>query len=158
MKILNERSKVKDLMIEELKCWNVDLVYEIFERDETVKICSIPLSRREVEDKAIWGHTKDVMFSVRSAYHLGIRMDNKHKGEPSNYQEQKSMWQRLWKLNVTGSTKQFHWIALIAILPTKQMLFNKKITEDEICSIYCKNVESISHVLCSCPATIDVWA
>lgn len=49
MRILNETSKDRELMVKELKCWNEDQIYEIFKRDGVVKICSIPLSIREVE-------------------------------------------------------------------------------------------------------------
>lgn len=76
-------------MMEELNCWNQKLVYDIFDRDEAIKICSIPLSRREVEDKAIWGYTKNEKFSVRSAYHLGMSKGKEEQRESSLSHEQK---------------------------------------------------------------------
>lgn len=38
------------------------------------------------------------------------------------------------------------------------MFFKKEIVEDEICPICYKEVETISHVLWSCPIANDVWA
>lgn len=63
------------------------------------------LSRKGVEDKVIWTFTKDDKFSVRIAYHLGMSLEKKKKGESSNFSTQKPVLEKVRKLNIPRSTK-----------------------------------------------------
>ncbi|XP_042944602.1 uncharacterized protein LOC122278481 [Carya illinoinensis] len=122
-------SKVSSLIFEDLHCWNERLVGDMFSKEEAAQICSIPLSWHGEEDRILWGFTKDGRFSVRSAYHLGNDMGRSRLGN-----------------------------ALKGILPTRQNLVQRKIIEDATCNICHGDVETVCHVLWSCPAASDVWA
>lgn len=39
VKVLDENSKVRELIIEDLHCWNEKLIFDIFEKDEAIQIC-----------------------------------------------------------------------------------------------------------------------
>lgn len=125
-------------MIEELNCWNEKLIFAIFDREKAIQICSISLSRRGDEDKAIWGYTKDGKFTVRCAYHLGKSERKGIHGGCSCRQPQKYVWEKIWRLKIPGIAKQFLWKALNSILPTKTSLYQKKIVEDVTCPICCR--------------------
>lgn len=43
--LLHKNSKLRELTVEELKCWNDKLIHDIFERGEAIKICSFKLKR-----------------------------------------------------------------------------------------------------------------
>lgn len=131
------------MIIEDLGYWNEKLIYEIFEKEEALTICRIPLSRRGIEDKVTWGFTKDVKFSIRSAYHLGMSNQKEKREESSKNSTQKPLWWKVWKLNIPRSTKQFLWRALTTIVPTKQKLFHRKIVNDDLCPICCREAETI---------------
>lgn len=51
----------------------------------------------------------------------------------------------------------FIWQACNDILPTKERLFKRHITEDPLCPISGLENETIGHILWSCPSTMDVW-
>ncbi|XP_018820941.2 uncharacterized protein LOC108991215 [Juglans regia] len=63
----------------------------------------------------------------------------------------------MWSMNVPAATKLFVWRAVSDLLPTRKNLWKKKIVEDPLCPICNLNEETISHVMWSCPATVDVW-
>ncbi|KAF5458381.1 hypothetical protein F2P56_022412 [Juglans regia] len=63
----------------------------------------------------------------------------------------------MWSMNVPAATKLFMWRAVSDLLPTRKNLLKKKIVEDPLCPICNSNEETISHVMWSCPATVDVW-
>lgn len=134
------------------------MIYDIFDKAEAITICSIPLSRRGSEDKPIWGFTKDGKFSGRSFYHLGVSREKEKVGESSPSSAQQPVWEKVRKLKIPGSTKQFLWRALTSILLTKQTPYQRKIIQDTICPVCHWEDETISHVLWSCPTANDVWA
>jgi hypothetical protein len=53
--------------------------------------------------------------------------------------------------------KTFLWQACNNILPTKELLFKRRITVDPLCPICGLVAESIDHILWSCPSAKDVW-
>lgn len=106
-RILCPKSKVSELVIEELKCWNEDLIHSIFEKEKAINICSIPLSKMGFEDKIIWGYTNVGKFTARSSYNAKHMRRRSRKGEPSNVNAQNKKWRKVWKLNVPGVVKQF---------------------------------------------------
>lgn len=50
------------------KCWNKELVTQIFLPFEVDRVLSIPISSRLPEDTLCWDLEKDGCYSVRSAY------------------------------------------------------------------------------------------
>lgn len=65
---------------------------------------------------------------------------------------------QMWSLNVPMKIKMFAWKAVHSILPTLQNLAKRRVVEVDMCGICKREVESVLHVLWSCPATSDVWA
>jgi ribonuclease HI len=51
----------------------------------------------------------------------------------------------------------FLWQACNNILPTKENLWKRKITNDPLCPVCHSEVETVGHALWSCTATRDVW-
>lgn len=71
VKVLNQQSRVSALVIEELNCWNEKLLFDIFEKEETIQIYSIPLSKNGADAKIIWGYTKKAeIVSMEMSQHL----------------------------------------------------------------------------------------
>ena len=51
----------------------------------------------------------------------------------------------------------FLWQACNNVLPTKENLFKRKITDDPLCTVCLMEVETAGHALWSCTAARDVW-
>ena len=53
--------------------------------------------------------------------------------------------------------KHFAWKACNGILPTKESLFRRMITESKTCEACCGQTETTMHVLCFCNCGTEVW-
>ncbi len=121
-------------------------------------ICSIPFSFRSRLDCLFWDGTSSGLFTVRSAYFLQAHQRAQSKeGECSWVGQGKKFWKFLWSLSLPQKVKVFMWKACLGILPTYDLLWHRHMRRDGICFCCKVDVESISHVIWSCPAANDVW-
>ncbi|XP_042962441.1 uncharacterized protein LOC122296706 [Carya illinoinensis] len=135
----------------------VDLIAEIFNEEEAQVISTIPITRVGVANKLIWGLEKNSMYSVRSAYHMVQQMRGVGERGPSDENEEKSIWKKLWRLDVPWAARYFVWKAANNILPTRENLWQRKIVEDSLCPICKTEEEDVLNALKNCPAAMDVW-
>lgn len=88
---------------------------------------------------------------------LGNGKKKKAKREFSRVAEKEGVWKSIWRLRVPGVVKTFLWKAISNYLPTRKTLYERKISNNPLCPICEKEVETVSHTLWSCGATSDVW-
>jgi len=67
------------------------------------------------------------------------------------------VWKTIWKLKVPAITKNFLWKICNNLLPTKENLFKKNIVQDPLCPFCRVDIETIGHILWSCPSSMAVW-
>jgi hypothetical protein len=94
---------------------------------------------------------------VKSAYHMARASVVQASGECSRALENCKLWNDLWTLKVPAVVKVFLWKACNNLLPTQENLFKRKVSSDPLCPICGVEVETISHILWSCPSSSDVW-
>lgn len=82
IKNIHVDDKVQILIDESSGRCKENLVYETFNAEEALVICSIPLSKWKVEDKCIWGPFHRSIFLVRSVYYLAQSVMYQVRGEP----------------------------------------------------------------------------
>jgi hypothetical protein len=155
--ILSRNAKVSELLDDDTNWWNVSLVKEVFTVEETEAICCVPVCPRSSEDKLEWAHTKTGEYSVKSGYHLAKERFKVDKGSCSNRDRNKTLWRDIWNIRVPNATKIFLWKACAGILPTKELLFRKHVTDDPLYPICSLEVETVGHILWHCPSARDVW-
>lgn len=80
-------NRVHTLIDRDSKSWNVPLLHAIFNPEEASVSASIPLSPNLPPDRLIWLGTKNGNFSVKSAYHLGLEIIEKGKGQTSQVEK-----------------------------------------------------------------------
>ena len=120
------------------KWWNVSLVKTSFLPFEVDSILRIPLSYSMPEDKLIWLGNKRGEFTVKSAYYIAFNLlETKKGGECSSRDPYKSLWKRLWHLNLLAKVKIFAWRACINGLPTMDAICIRGISNNRGCLI-CK--------------------
>ncbi|KAF5474944.1 hypothetical protein F2P56_006796 [Juglans regia] len=83
-------------------------------------------------DRISWRCTTNDIFSMRSAYHLQLEIQQRAQGQPSNPAGHKERWNRLWKLPVPNAEKLFLWKACNNELPTNANLLKEKLQKGSI--------------------------
>ncbi|XP_040988986.1 uncharacterized protein LOC121236609 [Juglans microcarpa x Juglans regia] len=135
---LDANAKAKDLIDDEQKEWDERFIRSVFNEEEADHIYNIPISKRDVEDKLVWGNKAVVGETSREA-----EIDNKRK--------------KIWDMHITGKVRIFMWKARNNLLATRSNLFLKKIVENPLCRICLQDEEIMMHVLWHCSAANDVW-
>ncbi|KAG6626752.1 hypothetical protein CIPAW_15G073500 [Carya illinoinensis] len=155
--LLDSEAKVVDLINVENRAWKTNMLDAVFNKEDAELIASLPISIRGDNDKLIWVNSCNGRFSVKSAYFLDSDMRRHPFGQPSNNGGGDGQWRKIWHLQVPGKVKLFIWRALNDIIPTKGILARKQIVNEGSCPVCTKEVETVLHVLWSCPAATDVW-
>lgn len=74
---------VEDLIDQDTKEWNINLINEIFLKEEADVIRQIPLIQTGRPNKMIWRDTTNGLFNVKSAYYLQGELQERKKGQCS---------------------------------------------------------------------------
>jgi hypothetical protein len=156
-KIISANATVDELIDVEMKVWKSCLIKEVFEENEAMVICQIPLSPSFPKDRMVWMGTKNSEFTVRSAYHLCKEIQDREGGQCSSGVKGEEVWKAIWSMEVPNTVKVFRWRACNNILPTKTNLFLKRVVDNMKCPCCEFEDETILHVLWECPASRDVW-
>ncbi|XP_062147743.1 uncharacterized protein LOC133856702 [Alnus glutinosa] len=149
-------SCIVSMLIDHEVCgWNSGLITEIFNPEEAKVIVTLPLCPTLPPDRLVWRGTTNGIFSVRSAYHMGMEVKVRDNGSTSKEVGGHKVWSTIWRLGVPNNVKKFMWRACNDLLPTKQNLHRRKIVENESCPCCCRDADI--HALWNCPAAQDVW-
>jgi hypothetical protein len=148
---------VSDLIDSSIPGWNCSFIDNMFSANVTKIIKSIPLCPSLPPDKIIWSGTSNGMFSVRSAYHMGLELLRRQEGECSSRPSRDDFWKKHWAIKAPNSSKIFLSRACQNLLPTKHNLLKKGVVEDDLCPCCKIQEESIIHALWIFPSAQDVW-
>lgn len=94
----------------------------------------IPLPRNGSDDVILRGADKKGIFSIKSAYHLGMEMFEAQAATTFNSNRQSNRWKHFWKTNVGPKIKIACWKIVQDIIPLKCNLRRKGILTDNVCS------------------------
>jgi hypothetical protein len=131
-RMLNENSLVADLIDQDTMRWNKELIQAEFMEEEAQVISSIPLNPLKSEDKLIWRCSANGDFSVRSAYHLGMELQESKGGQCSYTGKEEDFWKVVWALEIPNVAKLFIWRACNELLPTRVNLVRRKVIEMKV--------------------------
>uniref|UniRef100_A0A803L0D3 GATA-type domain-containing protein n=1 Tax=Chenopodium quinoa TaxID=63459 RepID=A0A803L0D3_CHEQI len=102
------------------------------------------------------GLEMDQMFASGRIYWLG-RMGNITSVDVGARDEEQEAWRIIWKLGGPLKLNHLLWQMCKVCAASKQELFRRRITGDDLCGVCADEVESIIHVLFYCRVTQDVW-
>ena len=105
----------------------------------------------------IWGGTKDGVFTVRSTYHLAKTLEDSKKGSSSRGIMGGDKWRKIWQIREPKVVQTFIWKACQNVLPTKENLFRRHITQDSLCPMCGREDETPVHIMWNCLSARDVW-
>uniref|UniRef100_A0A803NFE6 Reverse transcriptase domain-containing protein n=1 Tax=Cannabis sativa TaxID=3483 RepID=A0A803NFE6_CANSA len=144
--------KVSSLMVPGLRCWDVELIDDLFnERDKSL-ILQIPLQVAECIDHVIWSSDPSGIYSVKSAYNLLQQINGRWSEE-----EASAFWKSLWKLKIPPKIKNLIWRAGTNCLPTMTHLRTKRVEVSLLCP-FCQSAnETTLHCLVTCQVITLAW-
>lgn len=116
----------------------------------------IPLIPSLPEDLLVWHFTASGEFTVRSAYHFGVRHQER-MGAGGSSSGQNAIWRSLWNLCVPPKVKLMIWRLLTCSLATKYLLHRRIPLEDISCLRCGALMETDFYIFMECPYAIKVW-
>ncbi|XP_058192210.1 uncharacterized protein LOC131309618 [Rhododendron vialii] len=147
--------KVSDLFDSSCGVWREPLLEVLFPKVVVEIIRSIYFPIQEVEDELIWEHTKNGVFSVKSAYlfRFQIQFSETFRHEQGRFQG----WGKIWALGLPPKFLLFVWIVIHRILAVNDALLRRNITVDLLCPLCGQDVETIEHLFLQYSCAMRVW-
>ena len=135
-------AKVNDFINYENKEWNINLVSTVIHPNIIAGIKTISIPYSSIEDRFLWGYSKDGKFTLKSAT-WAMR-------KPLVHPRYKILnW--IWKLNLVSKIKVFLWLAISETLPTCEFLIIRRLEITNCCYLCNQSGENIDHIFKSCP-------
>jgi hypothetical protein len=100
-------------------------------------------------DCIYWNAAKNGQFNSSSAYRLAFEQTT--PPPPPGY------WKWIWKVNTIPQVVFFLWLASHDRLPTKTLLYNRKILTEDICPLCKSDSESTLHIFRDCSVVKPLW-
>lgn len=143
-----QHATVNNLMAENQKEWDEDVISDVCNERDRNLIRQIPIPRSRKDDSWFWLLVEKGEFTVRSCYR---RLHGDHEFL------QREFWKKLWDLNLPGKVTNFLWRACRNCLPTAADLQVKRVNIELVCS-WCHSCrEDAIHVLFTCQFAQEVW-
>ncbi|XP_052488006.1 uncharacterized protein LOC105773801 [Gossypium raimondii] len=135
---------VADLINEESRTWNRDLIISTFNTDITRKILQLPLSKTIHEDIQVWRGEATGIFSVRSTY----KLLQESTIDPNDYlqADSKNFYRKLWNLHMPSKIKITVWKIAWNYIPNFSNLKLKRVMTENRCSRCGQEEEDSFHV------------
>jgi hypothetical protein len=128
-------AKVSALLDMETNWWKTDLIHGLFGPEEADAICSMPVCPRTRQDKLVWAGTKHCNYTVHSAYHMGKEDGVRDEGSCSQGHHIAVIWKGIWRIKCARVVMTFLWQDCNNILPMKELLFKRHISDDPLCPL-----------------------
>jgi len=139
--------------------WEEEVLRRFFHHFDVEEILKIRLHRREVEDVIAWHYERTGLFSVRSAYCLGVNLTEVEAGSissSSNLDGTRPAWKKPWKLPVPHKVRIFAWMLIQGGLATKCNKKKRTIIQEAICDLCGKEVETEHHAVIRCNHAVSL--
>lgn len=143
---------------EDRRCWNQKIVSANFFDDDAQLITSIPLCSRLPPDRLVWHYSKHRVFSVKSAYDLGLVSTNVdiQVGVSNANFGSCGLWKAIWKLKVLSKIRVCACKACLDVLPVKANILKKKVPVTGDFHLCDDGLETIRHCLFKCEFPAEV--
>ena len=151
----NPKLRVRDLIEDDTRQWDRGKIHILFMRRTRFEILALPLNNLQSWDSLIWMESKSKTFSVKTAYHVALRLKQQHLIEHLAARSDKLIWRKIWSLNVPPKVWNFVWRACSNSLPIRDNLHNRKVQVEVVCG---QQPKTNGHILWECPLARNVWA
>ena len=143
-----ESTMVVNLMTDNGKEWDEDVINDICNERDRELIKRIPIPSRSIQDSWFWLFEDTGCFTVKSCY-------RKLQGE--QVCDHAAFWRKMWSLQLPSKITTFMWRVCRNCLPTAVNLASKRVQIDTKCSWCLVRNEDDTHVLFDCSFARTVW-
>jgi hypothetical protein len=153
-------TRVSELINPVTDQWDEELLRDLFNLEDVKEILLIPI-RPEMEDDIAWHYDNKGIFTVKSAYQLGVRLRddalNRNASSSTTPPVQHQIWKSIWNQKFPGKVLIFLWRLTHNSLPTKLNIKCKRVELDTRCPMCCRLDEDGGHIFFRCKAVKQVW-
>ncbi|KAL8094866.1 hypothetical protein AgCh_036398 [Apium graveolens] len=143
-----ENITVYNLMQENDKKWDEEILSDLFNNRDVQLIKQIPISIIERQDSWMWLHDEKGDFTVKSCYrNLVGEYDTTDAG----------FWRKVWALKIPKKITFFLWRVCKLCLPTAKALIEKRVAIDGRCAWCHLAMEDAMHIFFECSFARLVW-
>jgi hypothetical protein len=142
------------LIDDQSRSWVAETVYAFFDQETADHIMQLQISK-EGEDFVRWPHTKNGIYSIKSAYNFA-RSDNffvsrsrRGGGSSSVAANEEKQWKMVWKIKAPGKMKIHLWRFAHDCLPSGVQMVRSHIPTTDGC-VFCARVEDVEHAFLQC--------
>jgi len=148
---------VKDLINLDGRCWNGDLLQDLFFQVDIDLICKKkPVV--DMDDFWVWLHSKSGEYSVKSGYWLAFQSNKPELlFEACRQPSTNGLKEKIWSTSTSPKIKLFLWRILSVALPVADQILIRGMNVNPCCQICGQEGESINHVLFTCSVARQVW-
>jgi hypothetical protein len=143
---------VADLIHLNVKQWDSGLIHGLIDEATADKILQTPLLEFVQNDKIVWKHEKNGLFTVKSAYRACINNDSNREQHHVN-----GNWQLIWQAKMPPKIKNFLWRVCRNCLPTRVRLHDRGVECPSNCVLCDAGNEDSLHLFFSCQNSILCW-
>jgi hypothetical protein len=140
--------------------WNEERLSQFFHDDDAAEILKIKASSRNEGDFIAWYPEKLGIFTVKSAYRLGLskQMQQQDRGASSVRPDgSRPAWRTIWKCPVPPKVKTLAWKICSNAIATQQSMLRRNMTNHGTCTICGIEEEDTFHVFLRCPHARQLW-
>jgi hypothetical protein len=141
---------VSDLINAHTRSWDEQTIRRVFYPHDDDAILAIKLTPRSTDDFIAWSQEENGLFTVRSAYRLGLQptLDDFGAGQSSTKPlGDRPTWDCIWKTAVHQKIRVFAWKAATNTLAVLDNLHRRIPSVNPTCSICGTAVEDEHHAL-----------
>ncbi|KAA3455720.1 reverse transcriptase [Gossypium australe] len=140
-----------ELINNEERNWNKDLIENTFPAAEAELILQIPLAIEAHDDLLVWNDEPSGEFSVRSSYKLVQSLDPTAYALQNVYRE---FYKKLWGTDIPGKIKILVWKLSWNYLSTQVNLHCRKLAPNGECPRCQNGEETMNHLFRDCPVSM----
>lgn len=150
--------QVSSLINWDTKWWDVDLIQCLFPPSITTGILKLFLPFKPQHDIMFWEKEQNVLYGVRSGYHLIKQRElNYETGESPTAVQERQLWQNIWQMGILNKVKIFAWRFDHDSLPTCDKLVRQQILDDDKCPFFQARTEDLYHAIFECSKISTTW-
>ncbi|XP_058788236.1 uncharacterized protein LOC131662466 [Vicia villosa] len=143
---------VRDLLLPNVKQWNMRVLREVFDPLVIKDILQVPLLEDVTMDRLVWKEEHHGVYSVRSGYRIGMKARNSN-----NRGTDSGIWNNLWGIVAPARVKHLLWRICRDFLPTRVRLRLHRVPCVPNCPTCDSAYEDDWHVLFGCHDVISSW-